>query len=66
MSKKKEGVEERLKNLEKSMSVKDYESKVPEDVKQANKEKLSQTKGELERIAEALRSLQQMSIKPSS
>lgn len=63
LKKKKGGVEERLKNLEKSMSIKDYEIKVPEEVKQNNNEKLVQTKGELERITEALHSLQLMSSK---
>lgn len=36
------------------MNVADYEIKVPEDVRSANKEKLKQSQDELDRLAEAI------------
>ena len=38
--------------------VQGYETKVPEDVRAANKEKLSQTRTEVERLTEAIKALQ--------
>lgn len=63
LTKKKEGVIDRIKKLEQAMSVPDYETKVPEEVKQSNIEKHGQSKGELERLTEALKSLEIMSSK---
>lgn len=40
--------------LQKVISVADYETKVPEDVRNSNKEKLTQSQNELERLAEAI------------
>lgn len=54
---------DRIKKLEQAMSVPDYEAKVPEEVKQSNIEKHGQSKGELERLTEALKSLEIMSSK---
>ncbi|XP_014283591.1 valine--tRNA ligase isoform X1 [Halyomorpha halys] len=63
LTKKKEGVVDRIKKLEQAMSIPDYETKVPEEVKQSNNEKHSQSKGELDRLTEALKSLEIMSSK---
>lgn len=38
----------------------DYENKVPEDVRQANSEKLATSRGELERLVQAMASLRTM------
>lgn len=43
-----------MEKLQKSMSVADYNTKVPDDVKTANKEKLKQSLDELDRLAEAI------------
>lgn len=43
-----------VEKLQKAMSVIDYETKVPEDVRNTNKDKLTQSQNELERLAEAI------------
>lgn len=40
--------------LQKAMSVVDYETKVPEDVRNTNSEKLEQSQNEIDRLAEAI------------
>merc|ERR1712062_865790 len=50
-----------LKNqLKKSMQIKDYESKVPEEVRKSNSEKLSQMETEIVRLGEAMLFLKAM------
>lgn len=44
------------------MTAADYETKVPPEVQQSNKEKLSQTVTEIERLNSAIEALKQMSI----
>jgi len=46
--------------LEKAAKVDGYETKVPEEVRAANKEKLSQTRTEVERLTEAIKALRAM------
>lgn len=46
--------------LQKAMSVADYETKVPEDVRNTNKEKLEQSQNEIDRLAEAIEVLKLM------
>lgn len=54
LKKKSDLLTQTVEKLQKSMSVPDYEVKVPEDVKDANKEKLKQSQDELDRLAEAI------------
>lgn len=54
LKKKSDLLTQTVEKLQKSMSVPDYEIKVPEDVKDANKEKLKQSQDELDRLAEAI------------
>jgi hypothetical protein len=53
-------LESSISKLEKDASKADYESKVPEDVRTANKEKLDAAIGELERLSIAETSLSAM------
>jgi valyl-tRNA synthetase len=46
--------------LKKAMAVKGYEAKVPEEVRQANTEKLSQTDTEIERLGDAIAALKEL------
>merc|ERR1712106_841806 len=46
-----------IEKLEKAASVADYESKVPEEVRKANKEKLSGSQSEVLHLAEAIQTL---------
>merc|ERR1712013_329951 len=48
--------------LKKAALVKDYESKVPEDVRKANVEKLEGNEAEVVRLAEAVQALKAMDI----
>lgn len=54
-----QGTEKKLSQL---MAAGDYETKVPPEVQQSNKEKLSQTATEIDRLNSAIEALKQMSI----
>lgn len=54
LKKKSDLLTQTVEKLQKSMSVADYDTKVPDDVKTANKEKLKQSQDELDRLAEAI------------
>lgn len=54
LKKKSDLLTQTVEKLKKSMGVADYEIKVPEDVRSANKDKLKQSQDELERLAEAI------------
>lgn len=54
LRKKSDLLTQTVEKLQKAMSVGDYETKVPEDIKNTNKEKLTQSQDELERLAEAM------------
>lgn len=54
LKKKSDSLTLTVEKLNKAMSVADYEIKVPEDIKNANKEKLKQSQNELDRLAEAI------------
>lgn len=54
LKKKSDLLSQTVDKLQKSMSVADYQTKVPEDVKIANIEKLKQSQDELDRLAEAI------------
>lgn len=60
LSKKEEFLQQSITKLEQTLSMADYESKVPEDVRQANSEKLATSRGELERLVQAMASLRTM------
>jgi len=51
LAKKREQLQSSVSKLEKDASKPDYESKVPEDVRIANKEKLAAAIGELEKLS---------------
>lgn len=54
LKKKRDLLTQTVEKLNKAMSVADYETKVPEDVRILNKDKLKQSQDELERLAEAI------------
>lgn len=54
LKKKSDLLSQTVDKLQKSMSVADYQTKVPEDVKIANIEKFKQSQDELDRLAEAI------------
>jgi len=54
LKKKSDLLSQTVDKLQKAMSVADYQTKVPEDVKIANTEKLKQSQDELDRLAEAI------------
>lgn len=54
LKKKSDLLSQTIEKLNKAMSVADYETKVPEDVRSANKDKLKQSQDELDRLAEAI------------
>lgn len=54
LKKKSDLLSQTVEKLQKSMSVADYNTKVPDDVKTANKEKLKQSLDELDRLDEAI------------
>lgn len=60
MQKKMEFLTNTKTKLDQAMSVQEYMTKVPEDVKKTNTEKLSQTISELERLGIAMESLKLM------
>ncbi|XP_015517085.1 valine--tRNA ligase isoform X2 [Neodiprion lecontei] len=60
LGKKKGILTESINKLEQAMSAVDYSTKVPADVQLANTEKLTSSKGELERLVEAMDALQLM------
>jgi len=60
LKKKSDLLTQTVEKLNKAMSVADYETKVPEDVRIANKDKLKQSQDELERLAEAIEVLKIM------
>jgi len=51
---KKDKIEAPLKRLRESIAASDYDEKVPEDVRNQNKEKLEQLQGDLEKVLQAL------------
>lgn len=54
LKKKSDLLTQTVEKLKKAMGVADYETKVPEDVKNANKEKLEQSLNEIDRLTEAI------------
>ena len=60
LEKKKETLLQSIKKLEQAIATKDYTTKVPEEVRNSNLEKLSQCKGELDRLGEATLVLKRM------
>lgn len=60
LKKKSDLLSQTVEKLQKSMSVADYNTKVPDEVKTANKEKLKQSLDELDRLAEAIEVLKIM------
>jgi valyl-tRNA synthetase len=57
LEKKKTILSATVEKLEKAVKVDGYETKVPDDVKAANKEKMVQTRTEIDRLAEAIKAL---------
>jgi len=62
LKKKSDSLYQTVDKLQKAMSVTDYQTKVPEDVKIANTEKLKQSQDELDRLAEAIGVLKIMDV----
>jgi len=60
LSKKEEFLRGSIVKLEQAMSVADYETKVPEEVRAANTDKMAASRGELERLTQAMASLHTM------
>lgn len=60
LAKRKEQLQSSISKLEKDSAKPDYEAKVPEDVRAANKEKLESCIGELERLSIAEKTLGSM------
>lgn len=54
LKKKSDLLTQTVEKLNKAISVADYETKVPEDVRNANKDKLKQSQDELDRLTEAI------------
>jgi len=54
LKKKSDLLTQTVEKLNKAMSVADYETKVPDDVRNANKDKLEQSQDELDRLTEAI------------
>ena len=57
LTKKRGLLEGSLDKLKKAMKVAGYEQKVPKDVQNANKQKLSETETEIKRLGDAMESL---------
>ena len=57
LNKKKSALQQTVDKLKKAMEVKDYDNKVPEDVRTANKEKLDTSSLEIEKLCEAIKTL---------
>lgn len=62
LNKKGDLLTQTVEKLNKTMSIADYETKVPEDVRNTNKEKLKQSQDELDRLAEAIGVLKLMEL----
>jgi len=62
LEKKRAALMSSIDKLKKAALVKDYESKVPEDVRKANVEKLEGNEAEVVRLAEAVQALKAMDI----
>lgn len=60
LDKKRGQLEQTIDRLNKSISASDYETKVPEDVQQANKDKLKECAAEISRISVAIEALKLM------
>lgn len=60
LDKKHELLKQSITKLEQAMAAPDYEVKLPEEVREANSEKLIQNKGELERLIDAMTALKTM------
>lgn len=57
LQQKQEKLTGQLTKLKEAIAVENYESKVPEEVRKANSEKLSQLEGELQKVVDAIESL---------
>ncbi len=60
LAKKQAQMQSSLEKLKKSMEIKDYDKKVPEDVRKANTEKLGQLQTEIVRLSDAMTFLKAM------
>ncbi len=60
LEKKQGQLKGQLEKLQKAVSIPNYETKVPEDIRKANSEKLSQTETEIARLTDAMASLKAM------
>ena len=60
LGKKQDSMKSQLEKLKKSMLIKDYEKKVPEDIRKSNTEKVGQTETEILRLTEAMKFLKAM------
>lgn len=61
LEKKRQALTQTISKLEKDMSREDYESKVPEEIRNSNAAKLKEALGEIDRLAAAMASLAAMS-----
>ena len=60
LAKKRTTLMGQIDKLKKSMQIKNYEEKVPEDVRKANSDKLGQSETEVARLADAIEALKLM------
>ena len=60
LGKKQDSLKSQLEKLKKSMLIKDYEKKVPEDIRKSNTEKVNQIETEILRLTEAMKFLKAM------
>ena len=58
--KKQDSLLQQVNKLEQAIGAPDYIAKVPADVRQANFEKLTQSRGEIERLTAAMKQLSTM------
>lgn len=54
LNKKSDLLTQTVEKLHKAMNIANYETKVPEDIRHTNKEKLKQSQDELDRLSEAI------------
>jgi valyl-tRNA synthetase len=60
LQKKKDQLEQQVSKLKQAMAAPDYRTKVPEEVRLSNTDKLTQTEGELLRLLSAMTALRSM------
>ena len=60
LNKKKAALQQSVEKLKKAMEIKDYTTKVPEDVRKANEEKLDASSLEIVRLTEAVKTLEKI------